>query len=432
MLPWKNSWFQIAFFAWLVSGALLIADYAPNISTHGGWMRALQRAPRQPSEAPAKPSPPSEQQSATKRPTPARQAPSPSPAKPATKTPNTSGTNAGSAEFAQGKAAYDRSDYAQAMEWYQKAAAHGNAEAENYIGWCYQNGFGVQKDFAEAMNWYKKAAAQGNSDAENNTGWFYQNGFGVQKDYAEAMKWYQKAAAQGNSEAENNTGWFYQNGFGVQKDYVEAMKWYQKSAAQGYSMAENNIGWSYQNGFGVQKDNAEAIRWYQKAAAQGNDFAKQNLASLQAGEDPSAMKGPTPAQPAPGPSLTWTDPSTGLMWTQHDNGDTNDLTWDQAVTYCQNLRLGGRADWRLPTIDELQGIFDSQENVNGKHIKGKLLISGELWSSSQKDKDGRAATYYNNPNPAAFSFAFDRGEREAFLLGNSPWMRALCVRSSGH
>jgi hypothetical protein len=29
MLPWKNSWFQIALFAWLVSAAVLIADYAP-------------------------------------------------------------------------------------------------------------------------------------------------------------------------------------------------------------------------------------------------------------------------------------------------------------------------------------------------------------------------------------------------------------------
>ena len=161
MLPWRNSWFQIAFFAWLVSGALLVVDYAPKIPATSGWMTAFQREPRQPSEAPAKPSPSSEQQSPVKGPAPARQAPSPasekpapsiddksvtrgptparpapdpSSEKPATKTPDATGTSAGSAELAQGKAAYDRKDYAQAMQWYQKSAAQGNAQAEYNIG----------------------------------------------------------------------------------------------------------------------------------------------------------------------------------------------------------------------------------------------------------------------------------------------------------
>ena len=47
----------------------------------------------------------------------------------------------------------------------------------------------------------------------------------------------------------------------------------------------------------------------------------------------------------------WTDPATGLTWAKKDNG--SDATWSQADDYCRNLRLGGRLDWRLPTIDEL-------------------------------------------------------------------------------
>jgi hypothetical protein len=35
---------------------------------------------------------------------------------------------------------------------------------------------------------------------------------------------------------------------------------------------------------------------------------------------------------------TWTDPSTGLMWTITDNGA--DVDWNQATSYCTNLRLG--------------------------------------------------------------------------------------------
>ena len=32
--------------------------------------------------------------------------------------------------------------------------------------------------------------------------------------------------------------------------------------------------------------------------------------------------------------------------------------WEQALSYCENLSLGGRDDWRLPTAKELQSIVD--------------------------------------------------------------------------
>jgi tetratricopeptide (TPR) repeat protein len=208
MVPWKNSWFQVAFFAWLVSGALLIVDYAPKIPANSGWMKAFQREPRQPSEAPAKRTPPTEQQSPAKDPAPTRQAPSPASEKPVTKTPNALGTNTGSAELDQGKAAYDRRDYAQAMQWYQKAAARGNAEAEYNISWLYDNGFGVTANHAEAVRWYRKSAEQGNAQAEYEVGSDYDNYPGP-SDYAEAMRWYQKAAAQGNARAEQMIGMLY-------------------------------------------------------------------------------------------------------------------------------------------------------------------------------------------------------------------------------
>jgi hypothetical protein len=51
---------------------------------------------------------------------------------------------------------------------------------------------------------------------------------------------------------------------------------------------------------------------------------------------------------------TWTDPSTGLMWTKKDNG--LDVSWNQATAYCSNLHLASFSDWRLPSIDELQDI----------------------------------------------------------------------------
>lgn len=53
----------------------------------------------------------------------------------------------------------------------------------------------------------------------------------------------------------------------------------------------------------------------------------------------------------------WTDPATALTWTKHDNGSA--LGWAEANTYCSGLGLGGYTDWRLPTIEELQGVYKS-------------------------------------------------------------------------
>ena len=50
-----------------------------------------------------------------------------------------------------------------------------------------------------------------------------------------------------------------------------------------------------------------------------------------------------------------TDHNTGLMWQDDKNIS---LYWDEAITYCENLNLGGYDDWRLPNINELISIVD--------------------------------------------------------------------------
>lgn len=69
------------------------------------------------------------------------------------------------------------------------------------LGECYENGEGVKKDYAEAVKWYHKAAAQGDAYGQCSLGDCYYNGKGVDKDEAEAIRWYRKAADQGYWEA---------------------------------------------------------------------------------------------------------------------------------------------------------------------------------------------------------------------------------------
>ena len=129
---------------------------------------------------------------------------------------------------------------------------------------------------------------------------------------------------------------------------------------------------------------------------------------------------------------TWTDPATGLMWTRKDNGA--DVDWNQASAYCSNLQLAGYSGWRLPTPEELEGIYDPGVSIKtvfdygavNVHVKGNLKLTGWYWSSAQGDDPGKPWQMARD-----FIFHHGTGERGSFPLGFSYSMRALCVRRSG-
>ena len=50
-----------------------------------------------------------------------------------------------------------------------------------------------------------------------------------------------------------------------------------------------------------------------------------------------------------------TDSATDLMWTA---ATQNDLSWQRALTYCENLNYAGYTDWRLPNRNEFATILD--------------------------------------------------------------------------
>jgi len=54
------------------------------------------------------------------------------------------------------------------------------------------------------------------------------------------------------------------------------------------------------------------------------------------------------------------DIKTGLMWASKDNGE--DINWKDAKKYCENYRSGGYTDWRMPTWDELAGIYNKNRS----------------------------------------------------------------------
>jgi hypothetical protein len=55
--------------------------------------------------------------------------------------------------LSNGKAAFERKDYAAAMRWNREAADRGNPTAETLVGYLYERGLGVAPDEAEALSW---------------------------------------------------------------------------------------------------------------------------------------------------------------------------------------------------------------------------------------------------------------------------------------
>jgi uncharacterized caspase-like protein len=65
------------------------------------------------------------------------------------------------------------------------------------------------------------------------------------------------------------------------------------------------------------------------------------------------------------------DTKTKLIWAEKDNG--SDIDWGIATRYYENYRGGGYTDWRMPTKDELVGLYGSKTEL----IK---LTDSYIWS----------------------------------------------------
>ena len=143
------------------------------------------------------------------------------------------GNPASSADVQKGFDAYNRGDYATALQEWTPLAEQGDVLAQALLGAMYENGYGVPQNYKTAVKWFRRAAEQGYASAQSNLGFMYENGQGVTQDYKTAIKWYTLAAEQGFAIAQSNLGLSYGNGRGVLQDYVRAHMWFNIAASSG-------------------------------------------------------------------------------------------------------------------------------------------------------------------------------------------------------
>ena len=117
------------------------------------------------------------------------------------------------------------------------------------------------------------------------------------------------------------------------------------------------------------------------------------------------------------------DTKTNLMWATRDNGKI--INWAEAKNYCDNYRGGDYKDWRMPTQDELAGLYDANKTRPAPCYRSfDIHVATELiditcfapWASDTRGSD-------------AAQFDFVHGARFWYLQIQTYGTRALPVRS---
>jgi len=93
---------------------------------------------------------------------------------------------------------------------------------------------------------------------------------------------------------------------------------------------------------------------------------------------------------------TVTDTSTGLMWQQEAAAQ---MTWEEALSYCENLSLASYTDWRLPNRNELRSLKDFSKYLPAiDTIAFPDTPSDLYWSSTTdvSDTDNAWTVNFNN------------------------------------
>jgi hypothetical protein len=128
------------------------------------------------------------------------------------------------------------------------------------------------------------------------------------------------------------------------------------------------------------------------------------------------------------PAGAYLDPETGLMWTKNDNGKPIG-SWQSARKFAAKLSLGGYSNWHLPTIGQLQQLYDPKIN----NIRTPFSLTGpRVWSSTMEKGD---QTRVSKPGVSelaeAWYFNFFNGMPALpdYLMGASgQYPHVLCVR----
>ncbi len=189
--------------------------------------------------------------------------------------PATPGSGESRTDIRRPEAAVDDAEARAQFEEVLEKARGGDAEAQQYVGYCYYVGHGTEQDDHEAFSWYFKAALQDSPVAQSHLASMFVEGRGVPQDYNEALRYFKKAAEKGLPEAQFNLGVLYDKGLGVTQNYKEAFRWYYQAASGGDVNAQLSVAMMHFQGQGANLDLVQSLKWAILASSQGNKGAEE-------------------------------------------------------------------------------------------------------------------------------------------------------------
>ena len=110
------------------------------------------------------------------------------------------------------------------------------------------------------------------------------------------------------------------------------------------------------------------------------------------------------------------DKETGLVWQQSPS--TGPLSWFFAQLQCNNLAVGNRKGWRMPTVQELASLVDPTQS-------NPALPAGHPFSNVQSSLYWSAATSVAD---ASVAWVVDFGNGDVKLDNKSLFNGFWCVR----
>lgn len=190
---------------------------------------------------------------------------------------------ASQSEFEKGYEAYQRGEFAAALEIWEPLAQSGDPRALYNVGVIYAQGRGVRRDAARAAELWARAAKTGHARAMHNLALAHIAGVpraetraGIQ-DYDTALTWLKKAADKNLADSLYTLGNLYKSGLGVEPDAARAAALFRQAAEGGHPKAQFETATRLAEGDGVKRDVVEALKWYLLAARRGSREARKSL-----------------------------------------------------------------------------------------------------------------------------------------------------------
>ena len=180
-----------------------------------------------------------------------------------------------------------KKNYSTAMDWYRKAADHGDSAGLIFLAMLYEEGKGVRKDRTEALRWYRMAAERGDDVGQAKLQEAYTRGQGLPTGPVAAVRWLQDAGIHGDVSAQLALGAAYsgKNKLGIEQDDAMAADWFRRAAEQDSAIGQYELGNAYLRGKGVALDRAQASAWFNKAAEQRYGPAQYELSNISGLDD---------------------------------------------------------------------------------------------------------------------------------------------------